>query len=163
MSQIYGGQYLTFKSCSPGLATIARPAARPTGAPRPSIAISRRSQSLPPVLSSSGASPSPSAISIPMQRHAGPYALFAHRRAVSYSGLLSSPTEPGETRTTLVLKTGSSAHGPPPPYSARPKRKYLLVGPAIARHLRNGGGVRVRDNQGSVLAWLNSVEAGPTA
>lgn len=34
---------------------------------------------------------------------------------------------------------------------AEVKRKFLLVGPRIARHLQMGGGVRVRDFEGNVI------------
>jgi hypothetical protein len=34
------------------------------------------------------------------------------------------------------------------------RRKLLLVGPAIAKHLQMGGGVRVKDFKGAVIGWM---------
>lgn len=126
-----------------------------------SIAISRRAQSCPPTAQRG---PHGHATSAAMHRHAGPYALFAHKRGVSLGQPHVRPATPTtSTANGSDIEMSEQVVVPPPPYTPRPTRTYLLVGPAIARHLRDGGGVRVRDVEGCVLGWLDGVDAAAAA
>ena len=51
--------------------------------------------------------------------------------------------------------TPSTSIGPYRPEGGEPNRKLILVGPAICRHLQNGGSVRVKDFSGAVVGWMH--------
>lgn len=70
-------------------------------------------------------------------------------------GLLFRRTHHKSTSLGTSAVSPSSSISSVNPQGQESNRKLILVGPAICRHLQNGGSVRVKDFSGAVVGWMH--------